>query len=104
MSFELSVPEKVIFGKGCLAGLEQLVAGYGDRALVVHGANPDRAQSVKGLVVKSGFETHLYSVGGEPTVEDIAKGVEEAKRKNVTVGIGIGGGMLSYAAQANCGR
>src|SRR5260370_31556566 len=77
MSFELSVPEKVIFGKGCLAGLEQLVAGYGDRALVVHGANPDRAQSVKGLLVKSGFETHLYSVGGEPTVEDIAKRSEE---------------------------
>lgn len=103
MSFELSVPEKVIFGRGCLARLEQLVAGYGDRALVVHGANPARAQSVKGLLVKSGFETHLYSVGGEPTVEDIAKGVEEAKRKNVTFVIGIGGGSAIDAAKAISG-
>jgi alcohol dehydrogenase class IV len=103
MSFELSVPEKVIFDKGCLARLEQLVAGYGDRALVVHGANPDRAQLVKGLLVKSGFETHLYSVGGEPTVEDIAKGVEEAKRKNVTLVIGIGGGSAIDAGKAISG-
>src|SRR5258708_16720214 len=99
MSFELSVPEKVIFGKGCLAGVEQLVAGYGDRALVVHGANPDRAQSVKGLLVKSGFETHLYSVGGEPTVEDIAKGAEEAKRKNVTAALGLSAGSAINPAQ-----
>jgi alcohol dehydrogenase class IV len=103
MSFELSVPEKVIFGRGCLARLQQLVAGYGDRALVVHGANSDRAQSVKGLLVKSGFETHLYSVGGEPTVEDVAKGVEEAKRKNVTLVIGIGGGSAIDAAKAISG-
>jgi alcohol dehydrogenase class IV len=103
MSFELSVPEKVIFGKGCLARLEQLVAGYGDRALIVHGANPGRAHSVEGLLVKSGFETHLYSVGGEPTVEDIAKGVEEAKRKNVTLIVGIGGGSAIDAAKAISG-
>jgi alcohol dehydrogenase class IV len=103
MSFELSVPEKVIFGKGCLARLEQLVAGYGDRALVVHGANPDRAHSVEGLLVKAGFETHLYSVGGEPTVEDISKGVDEAKRQNVTLIIGFGGGSAIDAAKAIAG-
>jgi alcohol dehydrogenase class IV len=103
MSFELSVPEKVVFGKGCLARLEQLVAGFGDRALLVHGANPDRAQSVRGLLAKSGFETYLYSVGGEPTVEHIAKGVEEAKRKSVTLVVGIGGGSAIDAAKAISG-
>ncbi len=103
MSFELSVPEKVIFGKGCLARLEQLVAGYGDRALVVHGANPDRGRSIQGLLVKSGFETHLYSVSGEPTVKDIAQGVDEAKRRNINVVIGIGGGSAIDAAKAISG-
>ena len=103
MSFELSVPEKVIFGKGSLARLEQLVSGYGDRALVVHGANPDRAQSIKGLLVKSGFETRLFSIGGEPTVEDVVKGVEEAKRTNVTLVIGVGGGSPIDAAKAIAG-
>ena len=103
MNFELSVPEKVVFGKGCLARLERLVAGSGDRALVVHGANPDRAQSIKGLLVKSGFDAYLYSVRGEPTVEDIAKGVEEAKRKNVALVVGIGGGSAIDAAKAISG-
>ena len=103
MSFELSVPEKVVFGSGSLARLRQLMAGFGERALIVHGANPDRAGSVQELLVKSGFETHLYSVGGEPTVEDIARGVEEAKRKNVTLIIGIGGGSAIDSAKAISG-
>jgi alcohol dehydrogenase class IV len=103
MSFELSVPEKVIFGRGSLARLEQLVAGFGESALIVHGANSDRAGSVQELLAKSGLKTHLYSVGGEPTVEDIAKGVAEAKRENVTLVIGVGGGSAIDSAKAISG-
>jgi len=101
VSFELSVPEKIIFGKGSLGRLEQLVSGFGNRALIVHGANPDRARSLEGLLAKSA--THLYSVPNEPTIEDIAKGVEEAKTRNVTVVIGIGGGSVIDAAKAISG-
>lgn len=101
MSFELSVPEKIIFGKGSLGRLEQLVAGFGNRALIVHGANPDRARSLEGLLAK--LATYLYSVPNEPTIEDIAKGVEEAKTRNVTLVIGIGGGSVIDAAKAIAG-
>jgi alcohol dehydrogenase class IV len=103
VSFELSVPEKIIFGNGSVARLEQLVSGYGNRALIVHGANPDRASSIQGLLGKSACEVHLYSVHGEPTVEDIAKGVDEAKRSSATVVIGIGGGSAIDAAKAISG-
>jgi len=101
VNFELSVPEKIIFGKGSLARLGQLVSGFGDHVLIVHGANPDRARSIEGLLPKS--TTTLYPIRNEPTIEDIAKGVEEAKAKAVTLVIGIGGGSVIDAAKAISG-
>ena len=101
VNFELSVPEKIIFGKGSLARLGQLVSGFGNRALIVHGTNSDRARSVEGLLAKS--TTTLYSVRNEPSIEDIAKGVEEARAREVTLVIGIGGGSVIDAAKAISG-
>ncbi|MBV8214487.1 MAG: iron-containing alcohol dehydrogenase [Verrucomicrobia bacterium] len=98
MSFELSVPEKIIFGKGSLARLGQLVSGFGSRVLIAHGANPDRAHSIEGLLAQSTIT--LYPVRNEPTTEDIAKGVAEAKTREVTLVIGIGGGSVIDAAKA----
>ena len=101
VNFELSVPEKVIFGKGSLARLRQLVSGFGNRALIVHGANSDRARSVEGLLAESTIT--LYPVRNEPSIEDIAKGVEEARAREVTLVIGIGGGSVLDAAKAISG-
>jgi alcohol dehydrogenase class IV len=101
VSFELSVPEKIIFGKGSLARLGELVSGFGNRALIVHGANPERARSIEGLLTQS--TTYLYSVRNEPTIEDIANGVEEAKTREVKFVIGIGGGSVIDAAKAISG-
>jgi alcohol dehydrogenase class IV len=101
VNFELSVPEKIIFGTGSLARLGQLVSGFGNQALIVHGANPDRARSVAGLLAKS--TSTLYPVRNEPSIEDIAKGVEEAKARNVTLVIGVGGGSVVDAAKAISG-
>ena len=101
VNFELSVPEKIIFGKGSLARLRQLVSGFGNRALIVHGANSDRARSVEGLLAESTIT--LYPVRNEPSIEDIAKGVEEARAREVTLVIGIGGGSVLDAAKAISG-
>ena len=101
MSFELSVPEKIVFGKGSLTRLRELVSGFGNRALIVHGANPDRAHPIEGLLNQSTI--YLYSVQNEPTIEDIAKGVEEARTRGVTLVIGIGGGSVIDAAKAISG-
>ena len=101
MNFELSVPEKIIFGKGSLGRLGQLVSGFGNRALIVHGASSDRARSVEGLLAKS--TTALYPVRNEPSIEDVAKGVEEAKARDVTLVIGVGGGSVIDAAKAISG-
>ena len=103
MSFELSVPEKIVFGNGSLARLQQLVAGYGDSALIVYGGNPDRARSVQDLLTKAGAGTHLYSVPGEPTTNDVVEGAGEAKAGKVNFVIGIGGGSPIDAAKAISG-
>jgi alcohol dehydrogenase class IV len=103
VSFELSVPEKIIFGKGSFARLGQLVSSFGNRALVVHGKSPGRAHSVEELLAKSEIESCRYSVQNEPTIRDVAEGVEEARAEEVALVIGIGGGSVIDAAKAISG-
>ena len=103
MSFELAVPEKIIFGAGSWSRLADLVKGYGNRALIVHGQSSERARMVQTALSKSGFETGLFSVHGEPTVEEIANGCNQAKTSGATLIIGIGGGSAIDAAKAISG-
>jgi alcohol dehydrogenase class IV len=103
VSFELSVPEKIIFGNGSFARLGQLASGFGNRALVVHGKSPERAHSVEELLAKSEVETRQYSVQNEPTIQDVAEGVEEARAEDIALIIGIGGGSVIDAAKAISG-
>ncbi|MBV9272440.1 MAG: iron-containing alcohol dehydrogenase [Verrucomicrobia bacterium] len=99
MKFELNTPGKIIFGAGSLVRLGELLSHWGKRPLIVHGRNPDRAKLVQGELAKSGFEAHLFSVRGEPTVTEIAEGRKQAKAAGSTLLIGIGGGSAIDAAK-----
>jgi alcohol dehydrogenase class IV len=100
MKFELNTPGRIIFGAGSLDRLGELVSDWGNRALIVHGRNPERARLVQGALTGSGIESHLFSVRGEPTVTEITQGRQQAKAAGSTLLIGIGGGSAIDAAKA----
>ncbi len=99
MQFEFATAARIIFGEGKFNQVGRLAAGFGQRALVVGGASPDRLKPLLGLLAEAGVETVPFSVRGEPTVSAVRQGVNLARSENCSVVVGLGGGSA-----LDCGK
>jgi alcohol dehydrogenase class IV len=98
--FEFATAGRIIFGAGALANIGPIAREFGSRALVVVGRDPSRAARLRELLLASGVATEPFSVGHEPTIEDVQRGVETARRLHCEFVIGFGGGSAIDAAKA----
>ena len=97
LRFEFATANRIIFGAGTLKEAGPIVTAHGTKALVVTGRNIQRAASlVKFLTIPH----TTFSVGGEPTLQIVAKGVDYARAERCDVVIGFGGGSALDAAKA----
>lgn len=99
-SFELAAPTRIVFGSGKIRELGGIIAGFGKRALLVTGRNPDRAGVVIETLTAAGVGVVPLSVAGEPTIALVEQGTELARRKQCEFIVGIGGGSVLDAAKA----
>ncbi|BAM00729.1 MULTISPECIES: iron-containing alcohol dehydrogenase [Caldilinea] len=99
-TFEFATAQRILFGAGRLQESGALAAALGERALVVTGAHPQRAQPLLDLLDAAKVKGIVFSVAGEPTVADAVAGVEAALRNDVQLVIGFGGGSAIDAAKA----
>ncbi|HHY54253.1 MAG TPA: iron-containing alcohol dehydrogenase [Chloroflexi bacterium] len=100
MKFEFATAQRILFGEGTLAEIGAISRGFGERALVVTGANPQRAERLLALLAAAELQPSLYSVAHEPTVEDAIAGVAAAKRAGAEVIVAFGGGSVIDAGKA----
>jgi len=91
--FEFATSQRIIFGRGVAQELEALCGTFGQRVLLVTGSRP---QVVAGRVP----HVAVHSVRGEPTTEDVRRGVELAKAQRADVVVAIGGGSVVDAGKA----
>lgn len=91
--FEFATAQRIIFGRGVVKELEGLGASFGKRPLLITGNRP---QVVAGLV----GHVALHTISGEPTVEDVQRGVALAKEHEADVVVAIGGGSAVDAGKA----
>jgi alcohol dehydrogenase class IV len=94
MHFEFATAARIVFGEG---EARRFAAGGspGGRSLVVTGSNPDRVQPLA-----ASLSCSLFSVAGEPTLDLIGAGVEQARREQCASVIAIGGGSAIDAGKA----
>ncbi len=91
--FEFSTATRIIFGPGTIFELAAIAPSFGPKALVVTGANQDRAKRhLKDIPCQ------FFSVPGEPTVAIIREGAKAARETDFI--IGFGGGSAIDAAKA----
>ncbi len=98
MQFEFATAARILFGPGVRRQLPELAAGFGRRALIVTGANTERAAELLAALPAVGVQCSIFSVPNEPTVGIVREGAEAARNSDLV--IGFGGGSAIDAAKA----
>lgn len=99
-AFEFATASRVIFGCGTARRLPEVCHDVGRRALIVTGANPQRANHVKESLSDSGVACETFSIVTEPTIADARQGAAVAREMRAQVVIGFGGGSAVDAGKA----
>jgi alcohol dehydrogenase class IV len=92
MNFEFATAQRIVFGPGKLAALRDIAPGFGSRALLVTGADAQRAEPVIELLRAAGIAVSAYAARGEPTIAMATDAVARARTDAVELVIGFGGG------------
>jgi alcohol dehydrogenase class IV len=101
MRFEFSTAARIVFGPGALGELRgALREQAARRLLIVHGANPQRANPLEDIASETGIDSLRFSVPCEPTASIVAEGVRLAREAGCDGVIGFGGGSAIDAAKA----
>ena len=99
VNFSFATAGQIIFGNHSLEKVSGLVAGFGQKVVLVTGKNSSRA---KELVAKfsPGTDTVFFNVTDEPTTDLIEAGVQLARDHGSDVIVGLGGGSVIDSAKA----
>lgn len=99
-NFEFATAGKILFATGSLNQIGDCARQLGSRVLLVTGRTTARADRARSLLESAGLGVVHFSVGGEPTVDEVAVGVEKARHERCDLVVGFGGGSAMDAAKA----
>ncbi|NDY58563.1 iron-containing alcohol dehydrogenase [Desulfovibrio sulfodismutans] len=100
MRFTFAGPGRIVFGPGVVSELPGIVAGFGERVLLVTGGHPGRVQAVVDGLGAAGLCVTAYAVTGEPTVAMAEAGARLARAEGCQVVVSVGGGSVMDAGKA----
>jgi alcohol dehydrogenase class IV len=94
MKFEFSTATQIVFGPGTAKNIGKYAASMGQRAMVVTGRNPAKANVILEQLEQQGIAAIHFRVPGEPTTDMALAGVLKAQQNACDCVIGIGGGSV----------
>ncbi len=100
MRFEFATATRILFGEGVVREVAPAVKAWGRRALLVTGRARERSEPLLADLHSAGIAASTFSAAGEPTVEMIRRGVEQARDEQCGVVIALGGGSSIDAGKA----
>ena len=103
MRFEFATAGRVLFGLDTLSEVESIFPDLGKRVLIVRGGSPERSRPLEAILGAANVEYSSFEILGEPTIERIEEGVKQARRADVDLVAGLGGGSVIDAAKAIAG-
>src|ERR1035437_1103595 len=103
MQFEFATATRIIFGEGAVKQVAQAAKQWGNRVLFVTGHDPDRWKHLRQDLDAIGAHSSALAVAGEPTVDLVSQGLQQARAEKCDVVIAIGGGSVIDAGKAIAG-
>jgi alcohol dehydrogenase class IV len=100
MRFDFMAPGRIVFGPQTSSRLPEIARGFGERPLVVTGANPARQDALVASLSAAGLSPHVFSVAGEPTVSKAVEAAEFARQNGLDFVVSVGGGAAMDAGKA----
>jgi alcohol dehydrogenase class IV len=100
MSFEFATATRIIFGEGAMRQVAPAAVTWGRRALVLAGRVPGRVNALLAELEAGGAQCCTFAVEGEPTVDLIAQGLQQARGEQCDVVVALGGGSVIDAGKA----
>jgi alcohol dehydrogenase class IV len=100
MRFEFATATQIVFGAGTLKQAAPSARAWGKRVLVVVGKSIERAENLLVQLKAEGLTTSVFHISGEPTVERVLAGTEQARAADCEMVIGLGGGSVIDAGKA----
>ncbi len=98
--FEFATASRIVFGRGTARRLPELSQEMGQRALIVTGTNPHRANALITSLTSVGMTCETFSIQAEPTIDDARRGAAYAREMRAQIIIGLGGGSAMDAGKA----
>ncbi|MCJ8501707.1 iron-containing alcohol dehydrogenase [Desulfatitalea alkaliphila] len=98
--FDFATAGRILFGAGVAARISAEAATMGRRALLVCGRRTVPALALGRRLEAEGMKWHIFSVAGEPEVEQVSQGARMARDQRCDLVIGYGGGSALDAAKA----
>ena len=107
-NFEFCNPVKIVFGKGSMARLSELLP-EGSKVLMIYGGGSIKRNGIYEQVVKALHPFDLFEFGGieaNPHYETCMKAVEIVKKEKIDFLLAVGGGSVidatKFVAAATC--
>lgn len=94
-NFRFNAYTNILFGKGQLANLPELLAPYGKKVLLTYGGGSIKRTGIYSSILSllDGFQiTELYGVEPNPRIASVRRGVELCHKYNIDVILAVGGG------------
>src|SRR5689334_22102625 len=99
-NFEFASAARLIFGTGRIAELPILARPFGERAMVVTGADPARWLRHVAPLRQQGMVVTHYPINNEPNLAAIEAGVEKARAGKCQMVVALGGGSVMDTGKA----
>ena len=100
MRFEFATATRIVFGPGTVGALAEVAPPLGRRALLVTGRSVERAAPARNALSAAGLAVVPFPTVGEPTVDDVRRGVSVARAEGVDLVVACGGGSAIDAGKA----
>lgn len=100
VGFEFATASRILFGPGTAREVAPAAKEMGKRALVVTRQSAEAAAWLAKQLDADGVSSTTFAAAGEPTIDVVRAGLEQARRESCDVVIGLGGGSVLDTGKA----